>query len=54
MNCPKCSEPMKVHDDVFWLPRHAPNNNPPISNSGGMRVRAYKCEECGYVLLGEA
>jgi len=51
MNCPKCDEPMEPDDRVFWLPVHVPGNIPPISNSLGLSVRAYRCEDCEYVIL---
>ena len=55
MDCPKCEEPMAPYEGVFWLPGHAPQNTPtPISTTQGLRVRAYRCAECGYVLLGPA
>lgn len=52
MDCPKCDEHMELLQDTFVLPRHSPNDHPPISANGGLPVRAYKCEDCGYVILG--
>ncbi len=52
--CPKCEQPMEAHQCTFWLPRHAPNQNPPISNTDGEQIRAYACTGCGYIELYRA
>lgn len=51
MNCPKCDTPIAVNNNTFWLPQHIPANNPPISQTEGLPVRVYRCEECEYVIL---
>lgn len=57
MDCPKCEEPMEPDPDnrVFLLPTYEPHNAPlQIGTNQGLRVRVYRCQECGYVLLGLA